>query len=756
MEMYANRDKEYNQILKLLEMQTQAIFINSSKASGISSFLKTRLESELQELNYLTIRINAESIPTLADAILKYIIKDSELSRRMQDCFNQNYGLKEETFIEKASLSIPYIGNILSYIIKNKVAAPIYTGDFSSAMEEILTIFFASIKYTRCVIIIDSSQCIIEDSYGIINDLIRYNSVSFIFAITEKNDHYLKLYNFIRVKEFKLAEIDFPEPYAELVIKIGELYNIRMSKNTAIQIVDSSNHNIHRILSTIIQKDYSALLSAWDKAIVRILFAYKNGLSTNDLFDILKNCGVFSVHPQQTLNDSLAKLLSLHIVEIFEDEYTINYSSHPEILNIAESLPQQLLYKSAIIKHFKSVDYISKIDAITLYRLAEELEDGSLKRFARIKIKHFLVDGTSIDKSTLSNASFNLSSQNDCIVCSIIYARKKRYQEALDWLKNTNVESNIYIKTLYGILLNRVRDHLHAEKVLQECLENTECIENKVIIISYLISNYIHQEKLDDARSIYESAIIEYKDAKNLGYLIRNAISAFSGYQEDMYKIALRIFKENNDMFGYYSTLCNQGYRMLSIDKVQALKILSDALDYIKLYGDNISNIALNNLGIGYTFFNRFDEARECFQCIINSDEYNMPSLFASINLAFCNAVSGNKNKAYHDIRNLQMLIDRHPLDRVRQKYYINRLLIEYICLGQIDNSIVIKAKHYSDRYNPEKVEETIAYIKRNPRNKDIPNEVSFRLYSPCGLAYWFINPLKIFPEGFLDDIITI
>lgn len=756
MDNYANRDKEYNKIKELLGTSNQVIFIKSGKAIGVTSFLENKLQPQLQQEGYLALKINADRFSSLSDAILDYIIKDSELYEVMQKCLNKNYGSKDSSVAEKASLGIPYIGNIVSFALKEKTAFPIYTGNFSSAIEEILTIFFSNITNDRIVILIDSAQSINEESYSIINDLINFNKVKLALVITEENENYLKLNNYIRVKLIKTCEMVFPQPYAELVIEIGKLFNVDISEKNANQIIEASQKNIHRIISTFNKTDYSQLLTSWDKAIIRILSVFKIGLSKDELSEIIKNCELFSECPEQSLTTSLSILLSYDIIEGNDSRYILTYSSHPDIIKISESLPHQLIFKNAILKSFDKTKIISKSEAITLYQIAEEIEDNSIKKYARLKIKFFLQDGSKIDKRTITNASFDDHNCNDCVVCSIIYARKRQYNLAVKWLEKVNIDSNIDLKTFYGILLNRIREHHKAEIVLTECMSENSNIESKVIIASYLISNYIHQENLEEAQRIYLNAVKDYINAQNIGYLVRNATSAYSGYQKDMYELALAVFNNRNDMFGYYTTLCNQGYRLLETDKEEATKKLKESLEYIKLYGENITHIVSNNLGLAYLYSSKYDEAKECFLCVTNSEEINMPYIFAKINLSFCNALSGNKQKAHNDIAHLKNVVDNHPLDRVRQKYYINKLLIDFICGYNIDNDTLKMARKYVDRYYPEKTERTIAFVLRNKKVKNIKTNNVIKYYSPCGLAYWFVNPLKIFPEGFLDEIITI
>lgn len=753
---FANRNKEYNKIRELLDSNGQTIFIRSGKAIGVTSFLEDKLQPQLKQEGYLVLKINADRFSSISDAILDYIIKDEDLYNVMQKCFDRNYGSKGSSIAEKVSLGIPYIGNILSFALKEKTALPIYAGNFSSAIEEILTIFFSTITNDKIVILIDSAQSINEESYSTINDLIKYNNVKFVLVITEENDNYLKLNNYICVKGIKANEMIFPQPYAELVVEIGKLFNVAISEKNANQLIDASQKNIHKIISTFNKINYSQLLTSWDKAIVGILSIFKIGLSKDNLSEIIKDCELFSECHEQSLTTSLSILLSYDIIEGNESRYTLTYSSHPDIIKITESLPSQLIYKNAILKSFNRIKIISKSEAITLYQIADEIEDNSIKKYARLKIKFFLQDGSKIDKRVIANASFDDHNYNDCVVCSIIFARKRQYSLAIKWLEKINIDSNINIKTFYGILLSRVREHHQAEIVLTECMTENPNIENKVIIASYLISNYIHQEKLEEAQQLYLNALENYKSAKNIGYLIRNAISAYSGYQKDMYDLALTVFHNSNDMFGYYTTLCNQGYRLIETDKKEATKKLEESLSYIKLYGENISHIVSNDLGLAYLYSNKYDDAKECFLCVINSEEINMPYIFAKINLSFCNALMGNKEKAHNDITHLKNVVDNHPLDRVRQKYYINKLLIDFICGYNIDNITLKMARKYVDRYYPEKTEKTISYILSNNKVKNIKTNNIIKFYSPCGLAYWFVNPLKIFPEGFLDEIMTI
>ena len=128
-------------------------------------------------------------------------------------------------------------------------------------------------------------------------------------------------------KKIKACEMVFPQPYAELVIEIGKLFNVDISKKNANQIIEASQKNIHRIISTFNKIDYSQLLTSWDKAIIRILSIFKIGLSKDELSEIIKNCELFSECPEQSLATSLSILLSYDIIEGNDSRYILTYSS---------------------------------------------------------------------------------------------------------------------------------------------------------------------------------------------------------------------------------------------------------------------------------------------------------------------------------------------------------------------------------------------------------------------------------------------
>lgn len=88
-------------------------------------------------------------------------------------------------------------------------------------------------------------------------------------------------------------------------------------------------------------------------------------------------------------------------------------------------------------------------------------------------------------------------------------------------------------------------------------------------------------------------------------------------------------------------------------------------------------HIIYNDLGVCLLLMkdsNRINDAIIYFKLSIVYSKNKMPRLFANINLACCYAFIKQTDKAVAIIRELEKEVDSHELDRVREKYYANRI----------------------------------------------------------------------------------
>lgn len=756
MDNYVDRVTELAKLKAELKYNHNAIFILAGKAFGITSFLKEKAQVYLNNQGFLCLYVNATSKQNLSEYLLSIIIKNEEIYDILQKCMDTNYGAKNWNDIVQ---DVPYIGNTLSTFLNSKSSLPLYTGNYASAVEEVLTICFRALSQ-QLVIMIDNAQNLYEEDFNLIIDLISYNHAKFLLAITEQNDSYRKQKNLFSRKSISSSEIYFCEPHKDLVIELGKLFDYTVSPKEADRLLISTDSNIHRIIEHFSDINQLCHLNAIDKAIVAVLNILGFPIEKAQLFDIIKMCNIYAKNYEQSFDNALQKLQKTSIISKKGSLFDLNSKSHPEVAGIINSYAQNIFFKSVILQYYKSlgIDFAFEVCTLTLLvDLTYELEDEMCEIYARQLIKYHLKNGSMIKREIIERAKLKSDSVNDCMVRSIIATNKKNYDDALVWITKLDVTANIYIKSYYGVLLNRVRRHSEAEEILKSIINESTDNELGVLVSSYLISNYIHQEKLKEAQNTFYNIYIKYNNTRSLGYLVRNAISAFKEYREEMYQSALESFLNANDMFGYYSTLSNQGYHLLNNDLERGMELLNDALDNLKFYGENLTQIARNNLGIGYLLIGNYEEAISCFSIVMANETSNMVNLFAKINFACCQLLIGKTEIALKIMDEIKPIIEHYPLDRVRQKYYINRLFIEYYANINISDELILKAKQFPDRYHPEKTIAAVSFYIRNKKTKNRKIDFIWRdLWSPCGLAYWILNPLKIFPEGFVDQIMAI
>lgn len=754
MSSYADRKNELKSILFQLQKNKSTIFIKAGKAVGITSFLKNCLCPKLKEHEGKNVfYINASNNLDFITGMMHEIIKDDQMYQIMQDCLNNNFGGKDNSIVFQ---DIPYIGNTLSLLLSQKTSVPLYTGNFNSAIEELLTVFFKRLN-KKCIVVIDSTQLVSEDTYQIITDLIEYNDVQFVFAFTDDSINYLKLKNLICLKDFTFFEIPFAPPDTFLVRELGEILNKRITEKKASALLQETSQNIHEIISFLQNTKTLYELDSIDKIIIFLLKTITFPIQKELLLEIIKTCPIFSLDINSSFNNSIHSLELNRVIYINNDKVELSSLNHPSIVDNTSSYAESLYYKQIVLSFFKKHNnFILDNNYITLlYNIANELQDQVCSKYARMLIKINLINGFYIERSVLDNANLKDDSENDCIVASIVFARKRLYSTALEWLKKIKTNYELSVKAFYGILLNRTRNHTEADIVLRSVLHETQSKEMKVIVGSFLISNLIHQENIEQAQKEYYLLLHNCSDATNIGYLIRNSVSAFPN-EISMYDTALNEFLTSSDMFGYYTTLSNKGSSMFNTDVKTSIELLTKAETYLKKYGENITHIVKNNLGLAYIFSNELDKAASCFSIVSYTEKSEMPKLFAQINLACCSIIAGKTEFGLSLIKSIERDVEEHPLDRVRQKYYINRLFIEYFSNQPLSNELIQKAQKHLDRYYPQKTLAAISFYKKNIKTKNrIMNSDWISLFSPCKLSYWFIDPLKVFPKGFINQFIT-
>lgn len=109
----------------------------------------------------------------------------------------------------------------------------------------------------------------------------------------------------------------------------------------------------------------------------------------------------------------------------------------------------------------------------------------------------------------------------------------------------------------------------------------------------------------------------------------------------------------------------------------------------------------------------------------------------------------GEKKQALEILKKIEEEVATHPIDRVRQKYYPNRLFAEYAN----QTSEIFKYEelcgNYPDRSYPEKTRQFIDELRQEEGIDKLSFDTWKKYFQPCYLAYWYVDPLQLFVESF-------
>lgn len=748
---YANRNFEYEQVKTLLVNKANPIFIDAYRASGVTSFIQEKMadvyEVDFNKQNILY--IDANSGKPLSEMLFEKLVHSDHI-KELQALADKKLGGHDSSLFQ-ALLELTKYGPLLSRIFEHKSALPVYSGNYSSAMEGYLIPFFNTYEDSPFLIIIDAVEQVPGDSYDFLMSLLRCKTVRCILIRTEDIPRYDKLENYLSVRNIDItSHVLFERPQIKLIKELGLLYGVEISTSDAQKIITETGQNIHTIIRYI--RNLKCLpvhdsFTEWEKTIILILNIWGSAINETYLMEIVSNA--FAEDSASAFQIALASLKERCVVSNNSIGWELSTHYDPEVAKIVNSVADQLICKDVVYRFLCKKGH-EKINTKLRYQLSKDL-NCTTDEDAKLFLRQQIMLGSDVSADVMSYANLDKNKREDCLLAAIKYCRERKNNEALSWISFIP-EDKITddIEAFRAVLLSRTEHSAEAEKALISSLKKCDLPEQRNLLAAFLINNYTQMEELSNAQLVYERTKDLYPLSSTHGYLVRNATSAFKGYPGDMYEIALSDFKADNDDFGYYTTLCNQGYALCKIgDYVNALKLLEQAQKALENFPQTNLHIIYNDLGLCYLLLDKFEDAIRYLRLAVNLSQNKMPKIFSTINLACAEAVMGHTEHALLRLDEIYSDVENHELDRVRQKYYPNRLLVEYLHGNKNITQLIEYAKLFPDRYFPEQTKKAINMYQRFTTSNKGPQKHRWKeLFSPCGLTYWHVDPLKILPTG--------
>lgn len=739
---YADRNKEFNTIEKFIKDDTQIIFVNANACTGFTSFLEQRFS----EYKTYHIKYTEPQSAELTEKIFQQLNKDDlNILQRLVD---NNYGTREKKILSALAIAIiPKVGEVLSTLNEGKKASSIYDMNYNIVYKLLPDLFNELAEHQKIGFFIDGAQFLKSSDYEFILNLSKIKNCYFIIGITQKTDDLYKLESALNQPLLKIGVTNFLAPSPELVVELAQHYSKEITISDAQEMIKLCDFNIYKIKNCLCPSITLQAIDSIGKAIIFLCGIITVNPSVDTVQEII-NFDENIILDNENFKQALITLNRNEIVDVRENKVYLN-NGHSIVREYNKNFSDKLYFENLLYNFYKKENTLSNAELETQYILSKKFDVNNTSVWLYKLILSRLQAGLTISYDLLD--ALKISNNRKLLI--VVYTYLRQYEEALIYLKEikTIQKLSYNFKNLYAVLLNRCRFHKKAQKKLLKCLKKEP---NNYILKAYLASNYIHQEKIYDAQNLYlqDNNKIETLDK---AYFYRNIGAAFWDNYEPFDK-ALNIFANENDMFGYYTTMCNYMTRKMILGKLDSieetfLEIEKKLVDY----GNENMHILYNNFGLAYLLIDDLDNAKKYFNLASLFSKSDMPDIFIKINQACLELKIGEKIKAKKIIDSLEGKVLSFPVQRVKQKFYINKLLI-YFANDLPINDIITKCNEYPDRYDSDyTLQIANAYKEKCDNNQKYSSNDWQYGYCPCYLEYWYVNPLKLFSESIIDEVLA-
>lgn len=758
-EVYKNRTKEIKDVINFIFSEdSQILLYESLKGLGNTAFI-SRIIYTLQTTSSVQL-FSAELSLDVKNPI--YAItnglssKNNQLYQQLQMFTDKEYGTYEvpllASFIKDISQS-----DTLAALFQPKVAMPIYAGFYPSRLKEIFFGLADEITKTKLLVIfIDNIQFMDNESIYELQALLNNHKIKIVCIKSDSGENFEKFYMETKYK-YAYKELSFPLPTVSYVKKLAEIYHKNISNEEADMILFKSNGNIRKILFHIREPLRMEPMDSVKLQILKIIYLYDDFISSQILLKILDVSPYKKVFPTESIPTILNILEKEGFLKPLIDfdrknkSYRIDTAYAPQI-----DIADRLIISKSLLTYYKQSEELPYQHLLQAWNFAKLLnEQTSSQQFAVSIIKSALQMGYPVNGDIISTVQNIKDNQTQLLVAVFFFcnAKYKKTKAILDNFISDN--TNHAISVIYAITLNRCREHQAAQKQLWNLIYASNNVDELAILISFLISNYVHSGKLIDATYVYNTFNNQLKSSKKYPYFLRNAATIFEPSKANQLRNTAKcIFEGNGDLFGYYSTIINlTAYNITNASISYALSQALMAYEGLQQFGASQIHLAANNLGVCYLMNNNYIEATKYLTLSIEIAKTIMPIGYATFNLAAMYLKTGETQIAYELVTNLTQQVLSSDLPRLKGKYYLSMAVIEY-ARGNYEtskkfNELVIKESNFALGTKPYKV--VLFLEKKYSESCSYETEQWEDLYAPCFLEYWTINSVDILADELLS-----
>ena len=617
--VYKNHKKEINELIShIIDGKYQIILSNSQSGYGNTSFL-SRCQYILHNTKKLQLfgaeLSNNERNPI--HCITKNIAsKKGKLYQQMQLFTDEELG------IANIPLSVSIVKDLtqsdtLASFFDQKSAVPIYTGFYQDRLKEIFFELINKIALEKRVIIfIDNVQLIDNESIYELRALLKNPQITLVLSKSGEGEYFDKFY-FETKYLFSEIEIPFPEPNIEYVKELGSIYNKNLSSSDADLLLNKSHKNIRKLLYYLREPNMNTTLDDLQQQIAKILYMYGDYICARDLLKICSYSPYKGIINLSVIENTFQKLEELNLLTsiIKLNDREKNYkllNEYSPYIDIADKL---VINKSLLMFFYyeKNLAYGHLNHA---WQIASTLKEKTiLEHFSIELVKTALEFGFKIDNNVIAVIKDNQNYEVQVMVAALLFCNAN-YKEAKKILAKYADDTSIRsIKVIYAITLNRCREHMLAEEKLTELIQTSSDIDELTILVTFLISNHVHNNKISEAKGIFHTYNPKLSNSKKYAYFLRNAATIFEPSKAyGLRNTAKNLFNAAKDMFGYYTTIINMtSYLVNNTLPEYAIGQVLMAFEGLLPFNASQIHLAANNLGICYFLNDNYVQAIKYF-----------------------------------------------------------------------------------------------------------------------------------------------
>lgn len=756
---YKNHDQEINELINLLlENKAQIILYNSHEGYGDTAFIQRVMYllhvTEKYQLFYAEL---SPSVQNPLHEVLKNIVcKKDKLYHRLQLFSDDQNCSQDIPILLTAIIKDLTQSETIATLLKPQEAVPIYAGFYQDRLKQnFFDLIHIITNQQRLLFFIDNIQYMDNNSLYELQALLQNPNVTIILFKSGEGIYFEKLYDEVKYK-FSEIELNFPEPDVSYVQKLATIYNRTLSEYEATTILSNNNRNVRKIISSLRKPETLKTNTMLEDQVIKVIYLYDDYITKNQLLKIFSYTPYSSVINEEDLavyiknvyNNGL--LQSITDIETRDTRFKIVSN-----INISVDLADNVVISKALSDYYnqcKTIDYKHMCNAWKINSLLNIINRKNLltPKILLIALKMgYRVPDDIIQYSKQQN-DINIK-----ILSATFLFCNANYLQAKTLLENILTQNDHRsLKVMYAISLNRCRYHEIAENELSKLIDSSHNIDEKTILISFLISNHVHNRKLNEAKRLYEKYACELKSSKKYPYFLRNAATIFDAATAFCLRNnALEYFRLTNDFYGYYSTIVNMTSYYLKNKSIEyTIDAIQGAFDKLQQFNASQIHLAANNLGICYFYSHDELNALKYLSLCFEKAQSIMPKGYAAINLSSILLQKRQFDKARIYLDLISEEIRNSKLARLKAHFYFQCAFIEYSS-GYLHktNAAIINTQKYCSPTENSNIYAMVNLIKKYVENY-IPykDEMFSSLYIPCFLEYWTINSIDALPDDFL------